>query len=388
MRRKFIAVLSFIRALGTFACGTDPNGDDSVEHTGTSTSAIISGTNSDASQDSVVLIVGLIGKEVFMCSGTLVAQNLILTARHCVSEVSEGGFTCNADGTLGAGSTGGKVGADYPVTTFYIFTGPNKPDFSSGKVSVAAKVTRVWHDEAAAVCGHDLALLQLDRAIPGAKIAQMRLDNATTVGEKFTAVGWGITSTTSDPQIRQQRSDVAVKRVGPAAGSDSLRQLPVPANEFEVGEVICQGDSGGPAFSATTGAVMGVVSTGGNGLSPTADNPARGCTGTSAVNQYMMLPAFKVLIGQAFAAVGQEPWAEGQANPALAKDGERCVSDGDCRSNTCAALKCVAAPKNEDDGGCSTGAQVSGTRRTSNGFALGGALAVTFAALFGRRRRR
>jgi MYXO-CTERM domain-containing protein len=100
-----------------------------------------------------------------------------------------------------------------------------------------------------------------------------------------------------------------------------------------VGEAICQGDSGGPALSDTTGAILGVVSRGGNGNTPNPSDPASSCIG--AINFYSMASAYKDMILDAYSQAGQDPWVENGPDPRLAKFGEACTSADSCRSALC-----------------------------------------------------
>src|SRR5688572_12958322 len=56
------------------------------EPRGTTTSAIIGGRPSAASQDAAVLVNE---RGMPMCTGTMIASNLVLTARHCVTFYNE-----------------------------------------------------------------------------------------------------------------------------------------------------------------------------------------------------------------------------------------------------------------------------------------------------------
>src|SRR5688500_7341829 len=108
MRRIVIAA-----ALLAAACGPSPQ--DS-EKTATKSAAIIDGTASSVDQDSVVLItIGARGG----CTGTLVAPNLVLTARHCVTE-TDGGALCKTDGTA---YEGGGLGSNYPASALLVYKG-------------------------------------------------------------------------------------------------------------------------------------------------------------------------------------------------------------------------------------------------------------------------
>lgn len=317
---------------------------------GSTQQPIIKGITSTADQNAVVLLmhVDRTSQEIAGCTGTLLAPNLLLTARHCVSTVSDQGFACNADGT--ADGSGANVGADLALSGFYVFTGVDRPQFQNGNVTVAAQAKKIFHDDAKVLCSHDLSLILLDRDIPDAQIYPLRLDSPPVEGETITAIGWGVTTTTDSPAKRQQRTGIKILTVGPFDGSRTV--APLPPNDFEVGESICQGDSGGPALAESTNSVVGVVSRGGNGTS-SATNASAGCTGTDTTNIYTKVEPFKDLILSAFAEAGHDPWIEGQPDPRLAKAGEDCSDDSGCRSNVCLASKCVDTCNADSD--CSSG---------------------------------
>jgi V8-like Glu-specific endopeptidase len=244
--------------------------------------AVIGGKASTAAQNAIVML--RIGDEA-LCTGTLVAQNLVLTARHCVSETEEG-IACAPSGEA---LTGGSVGPDRDASEIVVLTGSR-----ANALRERARGARIVHDKATNLCNHDLAFVVLDRVVTGTPLAALRTANSTRVGEQVAAVGWGLTEAGVLPKARLQRTAVTILDVGPSRESASTQLV--------TGEAICSGDSGGPLLAAD-GSVVGVASYGGNGDFDPFD-PARGCLGLDARNVYSRVAAFPKLVSAAFAAAG------------------------------------------------------------------------------------
>ncbi len=332
--------------------------------------SIVNGTESDASQDGIVLVMqydafAKDGGAQNGCTGSLLTPRLVLTARHCVA-ATDPGAQCTSKGTA---VSGGKVQGDYPASTIYVFAGKDRPDYLSGAVQLA-KGQEILTTGAETLCDQDIALVVLDRPLPGGKPVPIKLDAMPAVGSKVTVVGWGITESSPNPPTRRQRTDVEILKVGPESG--------VGPTEFVIGEGTCDGDSGGPAI-ASSGAVLGALSRGGNGSSARgADN----CIGAT----HIFTSAFghADFIRRGYERVGADPWLEGQPSPPLTRSGGTCVVDAECQSNTCDQTSKTCTDRLPSNDGCAvaphTASRRSQSRTPSSSLALY-ALAVLFACV-------
>jgi len=268
----------------------------SVDRIGWGTSAIVGGSPSPSSQDDVVLLLTEItdtqGTYVENCTATLVAPNLILTARHCISPTPSGTFVCNADGS--ATGAAGTYGPDALPLNSLVFVGPNAPA-AFNPSTAQAHGTTYFHDSATAVCNADVALVEITPPITTAPIAPLALADTVTQGESVTVVGWGATEDADLPSSRVQRAGVTVVMVGPGATTSGGA---LGDREFIASESVCSGDSGGPAFDSS-GALVGVVS---RGPVNTALPFGQGCIGTQ--HTFMKTASFQDLITTAFTAAG------------------------------------------------------------------------------------
>jgi hypothetical protein len=290
-------VAATVACLAIAACTAQAPAEN--EHVSRTSSAIIAGKDSDPSQDSVVMLVYLESStRIQLCTAALLAPDLILTARHCIS-TTDLNVQCAADGKP---IDGGGIGKNHEASKLFVFKGSTRPDLTKLTSVANAKAKEIVDDGAKNLCDHDIALVILDKPLEDVPLAAIRLDGNVDRGESLLTVGWGVTDTTPEPKTRQQRSGVVIARVGPDGASSPV----LTPNEFLYGESICVGDSGGPVFAEESGAVVGVVSRGGNGSQD--PSPAASCT--DAVNISTKTSSFKSLIMSAYEKVGAQPKLE------------------------------------------------------------------------------
>jgi len=175
----------------------------------------------EAGINAVVRIVGDV-----QCTGTLIAEDLVLTAHHCVSER-------DADGTV--------LAKDRPPESLTIELGGD--DLPWGEVKVRAIVSPD--------CGYgsgdgDIAILVLDRKLVGVPTLSPRLQDAPNMKERIYPIGFGRCALSRGPIHRMEREGGSIARV---RGGDFIAIASV-----------CPGDSGGPAFSPDANEVIGVTS--------------------------------------------------------------------------------------------------------------------------------
>ena len=146
-------------SLATTACDKQPPASVAL-----ATGPILDGDTSPSQDDATVFILthdpsrdSAAGQYFVNCTGVLLAPNLVLTARHCVSESSPGFFKCDGDGEIASG-TGGLAGADFETGESYIFSGRRlAADFGLDKA--AARGERFVHSGEVSLCKGDVALI-------------------------------------------------------------------------------------------------------------------------------------------------------------------------------------------------------------------------------------
>ncbi|MBX7099645.1 MAG: S1 family peptidase, partial [Myxococcaceae bacterium] len=192
--------------------------------------------------------------DIALCTGFLVSPNLVMTARHCVSEIS--GTGCATE-TVGSAQYQAYVPAAPVAAARFSVTQALDVGAPGTFLDVSAVHVPALAD-GGVFCGNDVALLELSRLAAGAPLP-LRID-APVVGEGYTAVGYGQDGADpTTPGVRRQRSGGTVTMLGPVRSTAG--KLVVSEQDFVVSEGPCGGDSGGPALDGQ-GLVIGVMSRG------------------------------------------------------------------------------------------------------------------------------
>lgn len=358
MMRRIAAVLLLA------GCGSQGASDDAVD---VERAAVIGGTSSPEVDDGVLILRTDRTKDTSVCSASLIAPNLLLTARHCiVADYPADNIRCKPDGTLMVPS-GGQLGPPSAPEKVHVFAG-TQPDVdpTSGLPGgePAALATQIITTDWPSVCRDDIALILLDRelTLPVVPLDLKKVVDKTT---RVSVVGYGLTETSAEADRwspRRRRDRVLVKYV------DTL------PSTFALGRSVCKGDSGGPALDSESGGIIGVYSLGFPGET-TAD-----CSSENALNYYAQVNHYPDLLREGFVAAGKpfpedEPSASGGAGgaggAAGAPDDETPVG-GELNATGGAGGAPTEAPVTEPAATASGGCHLAG--KPSHGAGLAAAL--------------
>ena len=310
LRSPWIRTLAAL-SLGLAACG--PADGAPAEAFGAG-ELPIKGGEDDTTDTGVVAFVNLVDGS--LCSGSLIAPNLVLTARHCVSAVLD---------TVGGGVVCDKTRFDeivradaFFVTTAAVVTKGNIGQF---RVHDVIGLPEARHF----VCGDDVALLILQGNVD-AKTAtpyEPRVAEPIAAGDAYTAIGYGaVDDSSSGAGTRRVRGELKVDCVGKDCDPKNVTK-----SEWTGETGVCHGDSGGPAIDAE-GRVAGVVSRGKLGC----DSPVYG-----HVQAFAGWIKDTAVIASGWGKYEAPAWASGSTESPQhgMAVGDACATDDDCYSKHC-----------------------------------------------------
>ena len=377
--------------LVTAACQVEPG--DRVE---TSSQEITNGTPASASQFPTVVAITNNG----LCTGTLVAPDLVMTAAHCVDPA-----------TLGLGSQAQVTAAtDVHLDDLDLTAAP------SGRVIAAADTRKIASFTQPG--SPDIGLIFLSEDVTDRDPSPIHWDPATLSGATVDIVGFGETETGAFGRLMFATDKPLVSCAGFGASDTDF----ICMNQ-QAGPGICSGDSGGPAFATIDGVerVVGITSFGDLDCTQLG---AHFRTDSPSARSFLQTNAPELLCAD-----------DGVCDPACSvpdldcrrpcegdgecEDGEYCAPDGNCapdpysdggvgsecgNNGDCFSGMCVMAGNDEtrcvdecgDGLGCASGFECTSNVcwPESGGCAAGGgpagpaALMLALAGLLGLRRRR
>lgn len=227
-----------------------------VEDTARASQAIAGGV-SDTTHTNVMGIAIVRNGGFGTCTGSLITPTLVLTARHCVSPVTEGGVLCTPAVVNGVRRTETLSEEPYAPVSFYVT--PDAVISQRSRFTAVAEVLTPPDTTGAPLCGNDIALLRLARPVTDVALIRPRLDLPPSTDETFTASGFGGTNAMgAGAGQRRMRSELLVRHVGLA---EARGVVLLEESEWLADTGTCRGDSGGPALDEL-GEVFGVLSRG------------------------------------------------------------------------------------------------------------------------------
>jgi hypothetical protein len=246
--RAFLVLGAVVVAVAG-GCGNGPG----TEPTARTSSAIQGGTEDTTDDFTVGVQVDTGGGNGLICTGTLLAPNLVATARHCAQQPSADTVICGQT-TFGT--------ATYAPTAYIVTTSPvmqpGDTRYQVEKVIVPTEADEIY------VCGNDIALLILSSNVSLPQYVEPVLSPPMTDHSVWatteTAIGYGVDAPENEAGdsagTRRIRQNIAFECIPNDPSfvdcyADPSKKGAIAPDEFWSGDGICEGDSGGGAFDQT-----------------------------------------------------------------------------------------------------------------------------------------
>lgn len=361
MSRLGFTALPLALALAAAACASASGAPAEEAPAHTTTQPIVGGTTDTTRPEVLVLRDDTLAG--FRCTATLIAPNLVITARHCVGKRSTGTTLCKGAATDDGAQSLPSYAGDVEASPMYFAASPSSPLLARGAM--------IYDDGATTTCAHDLALIGLDRAIPGITPAQLRR-TPVAIGDALVVMGFGWTDRDATVNATERmKGTTHVLALGPAVvmfqpladAAAPPQAVAIASGEIAVSGITMTGDSGGPAFDAS-GRLAALVS---RGYSDAYYGPAT----------FTTLAAHLATIDAALAATGNAP--------ALPDAGSDADTPAEPAPDAGGTLAVPAEPDrdggNADDGFGRATSSCSATARGHRSGAPSGGLAATLCSL-------
>ncbi len=233
-----------------------------------------------------------------LCSGALVAPDVVLTAARCVATAtSQAGCRAQSPQTM----------STLAPQSIRILVGDETMNAQE-----RARGLEVMIPTGAAPCGADIAVILLDSSIDEVMPLAVRAIGAAK-GDRLRTVAFARLGSTS-----------AVQKIV----RDHLSVIDATTTELSIAES-CQSGAGGPAMDESTGEIVGVTSRRGDSSS---------CSGAGAHDVYTRSDAFPSLIARAISKssfVGVSTKSKKKTKKGPIDMGANCAQGTDCAAGVC-----------------------------------------------------
>lgn len=304
-------------------CGAAPDEEGAPELLGNASGEIKGGYLDSTDTGAVGVGVFQQGFLVGICTGSLIAPNVVLTAHHCVADV------LNEDPQLGIVCSKTSFSASYAASAMGVTTKSTMGDAKSAYHKVKEVITQTGTK---LLCGNDQAILILEDSIDPAEATLLvpRVDSEIAKKDEYYAIGYGATQddqSGTGSGTRRRRDKLFIDC--PGAECPNYLKSSVKAVEFVGDEGICQGDSGGPALDMQN-RVIGITSRGGAGCTSPVYSDVFG------VGQWVKETTAH---GAEVGGYTAPAWTKGFPTDPVYNHpvGDACTQPADCVSNSCVA---------------------------------------------------